>query len=317
MMAPSVMLAAPVYRAPALPGHQPSSLQLRLFPAAAQPPYAVPLLGARAAVLPLAPPTDPSQFVMRVSVAPATTLGCWALQGLSAPLAGAPAGSQVQVPLKTAEVISQVPVQLPPELPQALKDINFHYGELMMLLRRQGFFDGLRLSAGGELCINVPFCGSFLEAPALAAFVERELLPANPLVSRVRIIAADVEVAGADSMVARPHDARIHFRVQRMDLSAHTLPPAAVTIGLHPQPLPPSALWERLIANVLRSSNRCVFTCWMRAEADELLRICRAHPRYSCTIQRNPTPMQGEGASGTGAEASLRFQWIVLVKQLI
>merc|ERR1719401_1844378 len=148
------------------------------------------------------------------------------------------------------------------------------------------------------MLVNIPFCGSMMEAPALAEFFLQYALPANPTVQRVKFFCSDVRLGGTATMVSTAvQDSRLHFDVKEMDLGSEQLPVSTLAIGLHPQPLTktPPGLWENIIANVLRSSERCLFTCWMKSEADELQRMCHAFG-YSCTLQRNPSPLP-EGVS--------------------
>jgi len=50
--------------------------------------------------------------------------------------------------------------------PDAQKQ-NSYFQQLIRLVHRSGFFDGLECSSSGELRINVPFCGCFTEAPSV------------------------------------------------------------------------------------------------------------------------------------------------------
>jgi len=201
----------------------------------------------------------------------------------------------------------------------ALEKINGHCAQLLQLMSRDGFFRGLQPDIRGEICINVPFCGSLSEAPALSAFVLEDLLPSIPGAQSARLFCADVSLCGTEAMVAMVGaDPRLRYDVQHKDLGSEPLPPAALSIGLHPQPLTktPDRLWERIIANVLRSCERCLFTCWMKSEAEELVRICSSLGS-ACSLQRNPAPLP-EGVTATMDEsASMRFHYIVLARQAV
>lgn len=202
-------------------------------------------------------------------------------------------------------------------LTPAMHEIDSHLTELLHLLLRQGAFGGLAPDRQWQLCINLPFCGSLGEAPAMAAFFAEHVLDATPGLKGIRFFGADVTLSAAGTMAAMASqvDGRIGFEVRECDLGCAEMPPAALSIGLHPQPLPKSQLWERIIRNVMRSSERCVFTCWMQAEADELVRIVNAAPpagagRRTVVMQRNPSPVPGEGIS-------LRFHYIVIVDVVV
>lgn len=203
------------------------------------------------------------------------------------------------------------------ETTERTKRVEDHFLRLMRLLQRDGVFDGLQLNSRGELCVNWPFCGSFTEVTALSRFLAQELLPTMPNIQKVRIFGADVMLTGADAMVSlAPKDPRLEIEVKHSDLSEEPLPAAALTIGLHPQPLTktPSRVWERIISNVLRSSERCVFTTWMKAEADELSRLCQGEG-YVATVALNPSPLDdGVSRSRDSASASMMYHWIVRVQ---
>eukprot|EP00927_Polykrikos_kofoidii_P074542 TRINITY_DN70543_c0_g1_i1.p1 TRINITY_DN70543_c0_g1~~TRINITY_DN70543_c0_g1_i1.p1 ORF type:complete len:343 (-),score=47.48 TRINITY_DN70543_c0_g1_i1:48-971(-) len=176
-------------------------------------------------------------------------------------------------------------------------------------IHARGFFTGLRPDAAGVLHINVPFCGSCAEGPPIAKFAVEDLLPATPGAQSVCIHCQDVSTQGIDFYKSTVRDPRVQFDVQVADGSVQPQPPAALAIGLHPQPLPrrDDRLWDRIIENVVRSSPLCLFTCWMQAEAEELVGMLRT---LGCNVnlERNPSPLPPEGYS-------MRFQWIVLAQR--
>lgn len=146
--------------------------------------------------------------------------------------------------------------------------------------------------------------------PALGDFVLHELLPSLPGIHRAHVFCADPQQVGAQVYIgAAPTDARLRFETSANDLATNPLPHAALAIGLHPQPLPRRSdrLWERIIENVVSTSPKCVFTCWMVAEAEELVGICK-QLGCTCQMQRNPSPMPP-------AAYSMRFQYIILVER--
>lgn len=201
-------------------------------------------------------------------------------------------------------------------LSPVLDNINRHCEKLMRFALNQGFFHNIQADVYGEIRVNIPFCGSLSEAPGLTTFMLEEILPRVPAAQRVRCYCSDVRCCGTQAMTAMKSDPRVVFEVEEKDLSSATLPPAEFTLGFHPQPLTktPDRLWERIIQNVLRSSKKCLFTCWMKSEAEELVRICRSLGS-TCTMQRNPCPLP-EGVSVSMEEtASMRFHFIVMTNQ--
>jgi len=200
-----------------------------------------------------------------------------------------------------------------------IEAMNGSLVQLLDLVAQQGFFSGLQPApTTGELIVSVPFCGSLVDAPALADFAARILLPTHPAAHGVRFLCTDVSLCGAQHMAAAASaDPRIQFDVQCKDLGSEALPPVALTLGFHPQPLTktPDGLWGRILANVLRSSERCLFTCWMRIEAEELVRICSSYGA-GCNLGRNPAPfLEGTPGENTGEEVSLKYHFIILASR--
>jgi len=201
----------------------------------------------------------------------------------------------------------------------ALERINRHCRQLLQFVASNGFFRGLQPDARGELHVNIPFCGSLSEAPTLSAFLVEDVLSSTPGVRGVRLHCSDVRCCGTEAMTATvPSDARLRFEVEERDLGSSTLPTAELAIGLHPQPLTktPDRLWERIIENVLRSCKRCLFTCWMKCEAEELVRICGSLGS-ACSLQRNPSPLPEGVTASLDENASMRFHYIVLTRQAV
>jgi len=191
--------------------------------------------------------------------------------------------------------------------------IGDSYAKLLNLVARSGFFNGLRTDQNGELRIGVPFCGSFTEARAFVTFIQQNLLAVNPHIRTVKIFASDVCPTGATTVAkAAPQDPRIFIDVRQADLSSETMPECGLSVGLHPQPLPktPDRKWERIIANIMNASDKTLFTCWMKFEAEEMMRILQSLGS-NCSLHKNPAPLDECQMSGSGETASMRFHWII------
>uniref|UniRef100_A0A7S1WY14 Uncharacterized protein n=1 Tax=Alexandrium catenella TaxID=2925 RepID=A0A7S1WY14_ALECA len=238
-------------------------------------------------------------------------------QPFAAAQAVVPAPAQLQAPLRQPLPGASGAGPQTSHLSLSLENINRHFRQMLQFVAAHGFFQGPLAGAQGDIRINIPFCGSFSEAPTMASFVLDELLPSIPGARSARLYCSDVRCCGTEAMTTMiPADPRLRYEIQEKDLGSEMLPPAELAIGLHPQPLTktPDRLWERIIENVLRSSKRCLFTCWMKSEAEELVRICSSLGS-TCSLQRNPSPLPEGVTAAVDETASMRFHYIVLTRQ--
>eukprot|EP00928_Gymnodinium_smaydae_P070776 TRINITY_DN54547_c0_g1_i1.p1 TRINITY_DN54547_c0_g1~~TRINITY_DN54547_c0_g1_i1.p1 ORF type:complete len:350 (-),score=72.57 TRINITY_DN54547_c0_g1_i1:200-1177(-) len=261
---------------------------------------------SQAARLPMVQPMMPAQYAQRAAPVPVPQVASAFPAALAAPTLTTQATPSAATPSADLNRYLQGP----------MSDMLVAYGKLLQLLHSDGFFSDLQADGQGDLRIAVPFCGSCSEIPLLAQFVQQNVLQGRTDVRRVVLHCTDVEMQGAEYAKSQITDPRFVVELRISDLSKEQLPPASCVIGLHPQPIgvggrAHTEMWERIIANVLASSPRCVFTTWMNIERDEILRMCKMNGRPA-TSRRNPAPLvEIAGTRAADENTSQRFHWII------
>lgn len=157
------------------------------------------------------------------------------------------------------------------------------YMSMLQFLDGGGWFDNLPLDSQGILRVSAPFCGSIQELPILAAFLE-ERFGGKPGVSGVHLLCSDVvdwDRKGGywrqkERYVARKHKG-ISLQFQQIDLATQTHPSSALTLGIHPECTVSTSIWERILANVIRTTTgTCVIATFKEGEKEVVSRVCKS-----------------------------------------
>lgn len=156
------------------------------------------------------------------------------------------------------------------------------YTSMLQFLDRGGWFDNLPVDPQGILRVSAPFCGSIQELPVLAAFLEERFV-GKPGINGVHLLCSDVvdwDRKGGywrqkERYVARKHKG-ISVQFQQIDLATQTHPTSALTLGIHPECTVSTSIWERILANVIRTTTgTCVIATFKEGEKEVVSRVCK------------------------------------------
>lgn len=160
------------------------------------------------------------------------------------------------------------------------------YASFLRALDAWGYLDDLPLDASGTLRVNAPFSGGFSEAPLLMPFLAAKYLRhAGGACTSVSVLATDLEASNwwptFREWTRRTQGPCARLDFAPWDLLARPLPPAALTLGVHPGPdLAPwlQGPWQQIIRNVLTSrarGGRCIFASFYEHEVNGIGAVCQ------------------------------------------
>eukprot|EP00927_Polykrikos_kofoidii_P051219 TRINITY_DN45004_c0_g1_i1.p1 TRINITY_DN45004_c0_g1~~TRINITY_DN45004_c0_g1_i1.p1 ORF type:complete len:384 (-),score=49.07 TRINITY_DN45004_c0_g1_i1:91-1242(-) len=199
-----------------------------------------------------------------------------------------------------------------PMLPYAEgSDGRCRYIAFLELLSAAGRQASLPADRDGVFRVNVPFCGTFSEADLVANFLKQSHLT-RPGVGSVAIVGADVNAEPAywplwQNFFRHP---RMRLELRQQDLAAVPLPPAALTLAVHPRAFAVGEgdrrLWEQIMRNAVRSTPQglCAFALFTRQEADQVVRLCT-----ELGARCEPILESSAGTSGVGGSRSTDFSF--------
>eukprot|EP00929_Paragymnodinium_shiwhaense_P082329 TRINITY_DN43361_c0_g1_i1.p1 TRINITY_DN43361_c0_g1~~TRINITY_DN43361_c0_g1_i1.p1 ORF type:complete len:393 (+),score=74.61 TRINITY_DN43361_c0_g1_i1:124-1302(+) len=168
-----------------------------------------------------------------------------------------------------------------------VRHVQERFLRLLELLERRGLFSeaaavlaaasiaggraGGAAAAGGVFRLAVPFCGSFVEAPTLAAFLSRLLQQGGlPGVSQVQVLCSDILPGrAAVALACVPRDQRIRFQYEHLDLSEQDHPAADLVLGMQPEVTRTEFrdMWQTIVCALQRAAPLVVFTTLQDCEA--------------------------------------------------
>ncbi|CAJ1393318.1 unnamed protein product [Effrenium voratum] len=150
------------------------------------------------------------------------------------------------------------------------------YSAMLDFLLQQGWLQGLPLDLRKLLLVSVPFCGGFMECPALPQFLTEKWLPASQAAG-ASILGTDERSVGAwaakERFVARKFP-KLALQLRAADLMALQLPKCSVSLGVHPEATRKG--WAEIISNVVSSllpGGVCVFATYFDIEAAEVRKV--------------------------------------------
>lgn len=163
--------------------------------------------------------------------------------------------------------------------PYCYEEFEGPFTNILAFLTANKLVEGLPLDERGVLRVSMPFCASFIECALLAEWLKSTFL--------VRQGIRGVHVLGTELITDPSYQwdlkekwvketfPGMELELRQADLAEEAMPPAALTIGIHPEASrgPP---WDRIVANLLRAGHGgvCVFATFFDVEAQAVTEFC-------------------------------------------
>jgi len=225
----------------------------------------------------------------------------------SAPFAAAPTATP-QVAM-VAPAVSSAPVGAMDQLCSDA-DVMEAFAQTLNLISND-LRPALVPDGSGVVRVAVPFCGSFLEAPVVDAWLRR-LLPSLPAVRSIDVHAHDIHHTADFPVQTLNKGPHITYRASHIDLVRQPMPPADLTLGIHP--MITGAGWDAIVTNVLKNSRVAVFFMFAEVEKETLEGICQ-RSGHLCVAKRNPFGRAQFVGKGVDPDQLKRYNWLAFVQK--
>eukprot|EP00931_Biecheleriopsis_adriatica_P107244 TRINITY_DN81595_c0_g1_i1.p1 TRINITY_DN81595_c0_g1~~TRINITY_DN81595_c0_g1_i1.p1 ORF type:complete len:377 (+),score=81.76 TRINITY_DN81595_c0_g1_i1:36-1166(+) len=166
------------------------------------------------------------------------------------------------------------------------------YRCILQTLKDRGYTKNLP-SLHGALRVSVPFCGNFNEYATLGSFLAEHCLQG---LDSAEIFGLELsETCALNWAIAQQWFENTHpniaLEIRCGDLAEEVLPPADLTIGIHPE-VTKGGCWFRIIGSIVRSSvgGICVFATFYEVEMKTLVNMIDMHKVEGTTVEVMENP---------------------------